>query len=119
MHLLKAAVAFLLLTILSTVAVAEQQLSRQQYVAMFHDNLLAPCHDAKFVACLDSSEASCVKQVNQLVESCSKELPATINQQNFDAAADGYANCVFTGLQKQFGKTSEEIGSCETRAGLE
>ena len=97
---------------------AEQQLSRQQYVEMFREDLLAPCHNPTFVACLDSSTAHCQQQVSGLIDTCSQQLPATITRQNFDSSADEYANCVFNGLHEAFGKSSEEIGMCETRAGL-
>ncbi|MFP3874764.1 MAG: hypothetical protein ACLFQT_12015 [Thiohalophilus sp.] len=98
--------------------VAEEQLSREQYVAQSHDDLLAPCQSEAFVSCLDTTEAQCTRQVNQLVETCSEALPDILTADNFNDSAVGYASCVFDGLQEAFARSSEEIGQCENRAGL-
>jgi len=118
MHFLTATSLLLMLTFLSGIAAAEEQLTRKQYIEMFRDDLLAPCHETSFVSCLESTEAQCVKQVNKLIEKCGQKLPDIINKNNFNTSVDHYANCVFGGLQQQFDKSSEEIGQCETRAGL-
>ncbi|MDZ7662656.1 hypothetical protein [Thiohalophilus sp.] len=98
--------------------VAEEQMSRDQYVAQSHDDLLAPCQSEAFVNCLGTTEAQCTRQVNQLVETCSAALPAILTADNFNDSAVGYASCVFDGLQEAFGKSSEEIGHCENQAGM-
>lgn len=102
----------------STPLAAEQQMSRDDYVAQFHEDLLGPCKNSSFVACLGTSEAECLSQVNELVAQCTGKLPEIITEKNFDNAADDYASCVFDSLQQAFGKTSEQIGQCENRAGL-
>ena len=98
--------------------VAEEQMSREQYVAQSHNDLLAPCQSEAFVNCLGTTEAQCTRQVNQLVERCSEALPASLTADNFNDSAVGYAGCVFDGLQEVFRKSSEEIGHCENQAGM-
>lgn len=109
---------YLLLAALPAALNAEEQISREAYVAQSHKDLLAPCKSPAFVECLGSSETRCLAQVNTLVEQCSQKLPATITTKNFDESADEYASCVFGGLQQTFDLSSEQIGQCETRAGL-
>ncbi len=97
---------------------AEEQISREAYIAQSYDDLLGPCKNPAFVRCLGTSEKQCLQQVNRLVDQCSRRLPATITTQNFDDSADTYASCVFEGLKETFGMSNEEIGQCENRAGL-
>ena len=112
------AVLLLCLGVLPVSLLAEEQISREAYVAQSYDDLLGPCKDPDFVRCLGSSEKQCLEQVNRLVDQCSRRLPAVITTRNFDNLADEYAGCVFGGLQEAFGMSSEEIGQCENRAGL-
>lgn len=111
-------VLLLLWSLLPEAALAEQKMSREDYVAQSHEDLLAPCHNSAFVSCLDTSTQECTSRVNSLVEKCSRQLPKTITETNFDGVADDYASCVFGGLQQAFDKTSEQIGQCETQANL-
>ncbi|MFO8025336.1 hypothetical protein [Thiohalophilus sp.] len=111
-------VLFLFLGVLPSLLVADEQISRETYVAQSYDDLLGPCKDPAFVRCIGSSEKQCLQQVNRLVDQCSRRLPGVITTQNFDNSADEYATCVFSGLQEIFGMNSEEIGQCENRAGL-
>lgn len=112
------ALLYLLLAVLPAALTAEEQISREAYVAQSHKDLLAPCKSPAFVECLDSSETRCLAQVNKLVEQCSQKLPAILTTKNFDESADEYASCVFGGLQETFNLSSEQIGQCENRAGL-
>lgn len=112
------AVLFLCLGVLPVSPGAEEQISREAYVAQSYDDLLGPCKSPAFVRCLGTSEKQCLQQVNRLVDQCSRRLPATITTQNFDDTADTYASCVFGGLKETFGMSNEEIGQCENRAGL-
>lgn len=109
---------YLVLAGLSGPVFAEEQLSREQYVAQSHDDLLAPCRSEAFVSCLETTEAQCIQQVNRLVETCSEALPANLTAENFNDSAVGYAGCVFDGLQEAFDKSTEEIGQCENEAGM-
>ncbi|MDZ7804593.1 hypothetical protein [Thiohalophilus sp.] len=113
-----AAMLFLVLVLQPVWLPAEEQISREEYVAQSHEDLLGPCKSPAFVKCLGTTEAQCLRQVNQLVRDCSRKLPAIITTKNFDTVADDYASCVFGGLQETFGMSSEEIGQCENRAGL-
>ena len=97
---------------------AEQTMSREDYVARSHDDLLAPCKNENFARCLGTSRSECENRVNQLVKDCSQKLPANLTEKNFDVSADEYASCVFGGLQKSFNKSSEQIGDCENQAGF-
>lgn len=117
-RLARTGIRILLLVSFSAPISAEQQMSREDYVAQSHEDLLAPCRSPGFASCLGTSEQECLDRVNRLVEDCSQKLPATITEKNFDASADDYASCVFDGLQKSFDMSSEEIGQCENRAGL-
>lgn len=109
---------YLILAVLSGIVHAEEQISREQYVAQSHDELLAPCQSEAFVSCLETTEAQCTGQVNRLVKTCSEALPASLTADNFNDSAVGYASCVFDGLQDAFDKSSEEIGQCENQAGM-
>lgn len=109
---------YLALVVLPGALTAEEQISREEFVAQSHEDLLTPCKDPAFVSCLGASETQCLQRVNKLVEECSQKLPAIINPKNFDDSAGEYASCVFGGLQQAFDMSSEQIGQCENRAGL-